>query len=148
MYLQRFTLTTHKKIDLIDITDTIAEAVTSSQVCSGICLVISLHTTAAIVVNENESGFVKDVCKTLPHLGCIEDSEHDKRHTVGNENAHAHLLAMLSGHDATIPIAEGKLVLGTWQRIFFLELDGPRPRDPDGNENYPVREYTISILSG
>lgn len=148
MFFRRVSLATTQKIELIDITDTVKETVTTANVSAGLCLVATLHTTASIVVNELEIGLLHDIQRMLGEFMCVADSEHDKKHTPENANAQAHILAMLLGHEALFPIQGNRLVLGTWQRILFLELDGPRPRDHDGFEDYPGREYTISIFSG
>lgn len=148
MVLARKKLATKYKTDLVNITSEVKQAVEESKVSSGICLISALHTTAAIVVNEPELGLHNDAKRLLSQFLCIPDSEHDKRHGKDNANAQAHLIAMLLGHESVIPVHDGKLVLGKWQQIFFLELDGPRPRDPDGEETYPEREYTIAILQG
>jgi len=116
---------TNLAVELIDITDNVIEEVNKSSIRSGICLISTPHTTTAIVINENEPGLLSDMFNLLNKLvppGAGYD--HDR---IDN-NADSHLRAMLLGSSETIPIVDGKLVLGTWQRIFFVELDGPRQR--------------------
>jgi secondary thiamine-phosphate synthase enzyme len=117
---------TEKPVQVIDITHQVNDAVKESGVEKGICLVYTLHTTTGIVINEAESGLVQDFLKRLSSLAPPGDGYlHDKI----DDNAHAHLQAVLLGSNQTIPIEEGCLVMGTWQRVLFLELDGPRRRN-------------------
>lgn len=116
-------LTTREQIELIDITHEVKEVVKGLD--SGICLVFTPHTTTGILINENESGLKSDILDLLNELVPIQKGyKHDK---IDN-NARAHLKALLIGTGATIPIEKGNPVLGTWQSIFFVELDGPRTR--------------------
>ena len=117
---------TEKPVQVIDITRQVNDAVKESGVEEGLCLVYTLHTTTGIVINEAESGLVQDLLRRMASLAPPGDGYlHDKI----DDNAHAHLQAALLGNSQTIPIEEGCLVMGTWQRILFLELDGPRRRN-------------------
>ncbi|HPJ30403.1 MAG TPA: secondary thiamine-phosphate synthase enzyme YjbQ [Methanothrix sp.] len=117
---------TEKPVQVIDITRQVSEAVAESGVVEGICLVYTLHTTTGIVINEAESGLVQDLIRRLSSLAPPGDGYlHDRI----DDNAHAHLQAVLLGNCQTIPIEEGCLVMGTWQRVLFIELDGPRRRN-------------------
>ncbi len=116
---------TDEPVQVIDITRQVNEAVGESGVAEGICLVYTLHTTTGIVINEAETGLVADLLRRLmslapPGAGYLHDRI--------DENAHAHLQAVLLGNSRTIPVEEGCLALGTWQRVLFVELDGPRRR--------------------
>ncbi|MDP2720643.1 MAG: secondary thiamine-phosphate synthase enzyme YjbQ [bacterium] len=115
---------TSKKKELINITNKVEEIVSSSKVERGICHVFAPHATAALLINEDEAGFKTDVEKLLDIWIPQGNWAHDR---VDN-NATAHLAAAMIGQDRTIPIQEGRLQLGTWQEIFFVELDGPRER--------------------
>ena len=91
----------------------------------GMCVVSTHHTTTAIIINENESGLRSDIADVLERLvPPLAGYQHDR---IDN-NADAHVKAILLGPSETIPIDRGRLVLGTWQRILFVELDGPRTR--------------------
>jgi secondary thiamine-phosphate synthase enzyme len=116
---------TRKRVEVVDITSPIEKFVENSGVKNGICLAYTLHTTTGIVINEAEPGLVQDMTKLMASLvpqgtGYL----HDKM----DSNAHAHLQAMLLGTSAVMPVDGGKLVLGTWQRVLFVDLDGPRRR--------------------
>lgn len=116
---------TEEPVQVIDITRQVNDAVRESSVAEGICLVYTLHTTTGIIINEAESGLVADLLRRLASLAPPRDGYlHDRI----DDNAHAHLQAVLLGNSRTIPVEEGCLALGTWQRVLFVELDGPRRR--------------------
>ena len=89
----------------------------------GIVSIFTKHSTSAIRVNENEKGLLNDFEKVLKDL--IREND-NYRHDVIDNNAASHIRAFLLGSSETIPISDGRLNLGTWQSIFFVELDGPR----------------------
>lgn len=119
---------TSKRIELVDITSEIQEEVRKSEIPEGICLISTRHTTAGIIVNENESGLKEDILNLLDKL---VPTSAGYRHDRIDNNADSHLRAVLLGASEALPILEGKLELGTWQRIFFAEMDGPRNRTID-----------------
>ena len=109
---------------LHDITHSVAEVVLESGVTAGSCLVYCPHTTAGITINENaDPDVVKDLLYGLRQA--YPESSH-YRHAEGNSSAH--LKASAIGSSVTIPIVDGRLLLGTWQAVFFCEFDGPRNR--------------------
>jgi secondary thiamine-phosphate synthase enzyme len=117
-------VSTTERIDIVDITTEVTEAV-PSDVSNGVCLVFVPHTTAGVILNENEHRLLADITRTIESLvPADEDYEHD---TVG-DNAVAHLQAMVLGESVTIPVDEGELDLGRWQSVLFVECDGPRTR--------------------
>jgi len=116
---------TTRRIELLDITDRVRAAVKESGIKEGICVVSTRHTTASIIVNENERGLKTDILDMLEEL--VPENKNYAHNSIDN-NADAHLRAVLLGMTETIPVEDGHLVLGTWQSIFFVELDGPRNR--------------------
>lgn len=116
---------TEEPVQVIDITRQVNDAVRESGVAEGICLVYILHTTTGIIINEVESGLVADL---LRRLASLAPPRNGYLHDRIDDNAHAHLQAVLLGNSRTIPFEEGCLALGTWQRVLFVELDGPRRR--------------------
>ena len=121
---QTFEVQTSAKTDLIDITPFVQEAVRKAKVAAGICIIFVPHTTAGITINENADPAVsRDIVmmlnKIVPNQGSYE-------HLEGNSPAH--IKASMIGFSQTVFVASGKLVLGTWQAIFFCEFDGPRSR--------------------
>lgn len=116
---------TSKSTEFIDITGEVERVVEKSGVDEGTANVFTRHTTSAIIINEDESGLLgdyKDLLDSLVPKG--RGYAHDRI----DDNAHAHLRSILLGPNKSIPISGGRLQLGTWQRIFFVELDGPRTR--------------------
>lgn len=113
-------INTNRNFEIIDITSKINELI---DVERGIISIFSRHSTSAIVVNENESGLLSDLEFTLNNL--ITDKftyQHDRI----DDNAKSHLKSFLLSSSECLPIKDGRLDLGTWQSVFFIELDGPR----------------------
>lgn len=120
-------LQTQAPIDLIDITDSVLEFVKNSDCQNGLLNLCSQHTTATVNVNESCEALKKDFLATLQKLIPAQAHyEHNKVAVDDRANAHSHLLNYFMNNTPTLPIVDGKLQLGTWQRIFFIELDGPR----------------------
>jgi len=117
-------VSTQNHYQLVDITSQVEEAVAKSKIKNGLCLVFVAHSTAAIVLTENESGLKNDWLKILKKLVEGEEFEHDRI----DDNADSHILSGLLGQGKVLPIEDGKIVRGTWQQIFLVELDGPRTR--------------------
>ena len=113
-------ISTNKSFEIIDITSKINELI---DVENGIISIFSRHSTTAVVVNENEQGLLNDLELTLDNL--ITD-KFSYNHDRIDDNARSHLKSFLLSSSETVPIKEGKLDLGTWQSVFFIELDGPR----------------------
>lgn len=118
------TLRSKDKTELIDITSRIEDMISSSRVISGTCDVFVLHTTAGVTVNEGADPAVKrDIANCLNHL---IPNAHYFTHAEGNSAAH--VKASLVGPSERLLVDRGKLLLGTWQAIYFCEFDGPRDR--------------------
>ncbi len=113
-------INTNKNFEIIDITSQINNLIDIEE---GIISIFSRHSTSAIVVNENESGLLKDLEFTLDNL--IQDKFSYQHDRIDN-NARSHLKSFLLSSGESMPIKNGKLDLGTWQSVFFIELDGPR----------------------
>jgi len=116
---------TTRSAEVIDITSRIAEALHEAKIFQGICLIHALHTTTGLIINEAEPGLMQDMLRALEK---IVPARAGYLHDRIDDNAHAHLQAMLLGNCVMVPIDDGRLVLGTWQRILLVELDGPRRR--------------------
>jgi secondary thiamine-phosphate synthase enzyme len=115
---------TNHRTELLDLTPRVQEVVKNSGVNEGLCHVFVPHTTAALTINENADPSVKaDILMVLNKV--ISDRE-PYRHQEGNSPAH--IKASLMGPNLTILVSQGRLILGTWQGIFFCEFDGPRSR--------------------
>ncbi|OGY25151.1 MAG: hypothetical protein A2Y57_04815 [Candidatus Woykebacteria bacterium RBG_13_40_7b] len=120
--IKKFDFSTNKKEEIVDITNEVEEVVESSDVKEGICLVLALHTTAAILIGEGEEGLEDDMIKHLDHLKASPPF----KHAHNPDHAPSHVLSSFLGQEKVVPIENGRLSLGTWQRILFFELDGPR----------------------
>ncbi len=129
-----FQLRTSRHDEMIDITREVASFVKENNIQNGIAIVSSLHTTAGITVNENADPDVKT--DFLRRLNEVYPWEHkEDLHMEGNTAAH--LKVSTVGHNQTIVITNGELLLGTWQGIYFCEFDGPR-----------YRKFHIKIIEG
>jgi secondary thiamine-phosphate synthase enzyme len=115
---------TGSKTEFVDLTARVQQVVADSGVAEGLCHVFVPHTTAGVTINENADPSVKaDILMVLNKL--ISDRE-PYRHLEGNSPAH--IKASLVGPQLTVLVSQGRLLLGTWQGIFFCEFDGPRHR--------------------
>ncbi|MBW2268033.1 MAG: YjbQ family protein [Deltaproteobacteria bacterium] len=123
---QSFSVETSAPKQSHDITELVREVVRAAGKTSGLCHVMVLHSTAAIVVNETDDPSIgTDIQKALDravpdHAGWLHDRIDD--------NAHSHIKAAILGPSESLPVRDGDLVLGTWQRIILMEFDGPRSR--------------------
>jgi secondary thiamine-phosphate synthase enzyme len=123
--MENLTVRTTGRVQVVDVTARVQEVVGSSGVPEGAVLVHSPHTTTAVVVNEAEGHLVADL---LDWAARMAPEGAGYRHDGTDGNAHAHLRAMMLGPSVTLPVTGGRLVLGTWQSVLFVELDGPRER--------------------
>ncbi len=118
---------------MIDITRKVQDIVKESGIENGICIVYIPHTTAAVTVNENaDPDVVKDFMMEINKLVPLSDGY---RHSEGNSAAH--IKASMIGFSETLIVENGRLVLGTWQGIYFMEFDGPR-----------IRKVYVKVLKG
>lgn len=124
--MNRFTIQTRQRSQMLDVTDRVRDIVVESGVMRGSAVVFVPHTTAGVTINENaDPDVVHDVLKQLDVMVPWEQPFY--RH--GEGNSAAHVKASFMGSSATILIEEGKLMLGTWQGVWFCEFDGPRIRE-------------------
>lgn len=131
-----FRVETTRAPEFIDVTEVVAEMLEDSGLDSGIAVVISQHTTASIKLNENEPELLRDMeaflCGIAPPDQYYRHNDFTIRTTNVEEdecpNAHSHCQHLLLNASESIPVANGRLLLGRWQRIFLVELDRPRPR--------------------
>ncbi len=118
---------TTKPIEIIDITSQVSALLLASGLDRGQVTVISRHTTAFININEKEERLLEDMETWLKRFVPKDGNYlHNISPIDGRHNAHSHLLGLFMNSSETIPFSEGKLLLGQWQSIFFVELDGPR----------------------
>ena len=125
IFKDKINLDTSKRIEILDISLEVQEIINESKLANGIVNIYSKHSTSAIVVNENESGLLTDYEKILSNL---VPENNNYNHDIIDNNADSHLRSLFLGVSETISFRENKLGLGTWQSIFFIELDGPRSK--------------------
>ena len=123
--MERFTVRTTEKTQIVDITRDVRDAVARIGLTEGICMAFVPHTTAGITINENADPSVKqDVRAELNKIVPFSDGY---VHVEGNSAAH--IKASMMGSSCLVAVRDGRLVLGTWQGIWFCEFDGPRTRE-------------------
>lgn len=123
--IQRFNIRTASRAEFIDITRQVQKIVAETGFKAGICQVYIPHTTAGVTINENaDPDVTTDIIATLDKLIPLRDGYH---HMEGNSAAH--IKGSLMGFSVNVPVSDGRLVLGTWQGIYFCEFDGPRSRN-------------------
>jgi secondary thiamine-phosphate synthase enzyme len=123
-YTKYLWFNTKKRKEIIHITNDVEQAVKESGIKEGFVLVSAMHITAGVIVNDNESGLHEDIFEWLEKLAPYGPPY--KHHMTGEDNGDAHLKSILVHHEVILPITEGKLDLGPWQRVFYLEFDGRR----------------------
>ncbi|HIE07850.1 MAG TPA: YjbQ family protein [Desulfarculaceae bacterium] len=117
-------IATRKRQEMINITNLVTADLEAENFKDGLCIVFVTHTTAALTINENADPDVpRDMLAKLTQLVPENDGYH---HLEGNSDAH--ILSTLIGCSLNIPVVNGKMILGIWQGLFFVELDGPRQR--------------------
>ena len=125
-YTEYLEIKTVEPYEMVHITDRVQAAVRNSGVDDGLCFVSPMHITAAIYVNDNEDGLIEDIGTWLEKLAPRWPGY--RHHQTGEDNADAHLKALLLHHETTLPVTAGRLDLGRWQRVFYAEFDGQRTK--------------------
>lgn len=123
--MERISIESTRKEEMIDVTAGVRERLNGAGLVSGLCMVFTPHTTAAVTINENADPDVRR--DMLLALRQAVPDDLDYRHF--EENSPAHLKSSLLGCSVTVPVEKGELVLGRWQGIYFCEFDGPRHRE-------------------
>ena len=123
VYQDEFNLSTSKRVQVIDITDKVNKIVGKRGLKNGICQVFVPHATAGIILEETESGLIRDIENKVEDMFPKGAGyEHDRI----DDNANSHLASGFIGQSRILPIKDGRIVRGTWQRPMLLEFDGPR----------------------
>ena len=119
-----FAVSTGSRMEFVDITGQVQKEVSNAGISEGVCYVYNPHTTAGLTINEGADPAVQD--DIIGVFKQVIPMNYPYRHMEGNSPAH--IMASLMGSSVTVFIENGRLVLGTWQKIFFCEFDGPRSR--------------------
>jgi secondary thiamine-phosphate synthase enzyme len=126
VHTEYLTMHTRSRRELVRLTDKVAAIVDRAGLQDGMALVSAMHITAAVFVNDDESGLHQDIWKWLEGLAPARpDYLH---HRTGEDNGDAHLKSLLVHHEVIVPITAGRLDLGPWQQIFYAEFDGKRDK--------------------
>ena len=114
------------RMDFVNITPEVEEAVRDSGVREGLCLVNAMHITASVFINDDERGLLSDYERWLEELAPHEPVSHYRHNETGEDNGDAHLKRQVMGREVVVAITDGKLHLGPWEHIFYYEFDGRR----------------------
>ncbi len=114
------------RLGFVNITGTVEELVRRSNVREGLCLVNAMHITAAVFINDNEAGLLKDYEVWLEKLAPHEPNSAYRHNRTGESNADAHLKRQIMGREVVVAITNGRLDFGPWEQIFYGEFDGRR----------------------
>jgi secondary thiamine-phosphate synthase enzyme len=125
-HTEYLTFNTRKHREYIHITPQVEKILHASGVTSGMVLVSAMHITAGVYVNDDERGLIQDIDKWLEQLAPFNEAY--LHHETGEDNGDSHLKALLIHHQVILPVKDGKLLLGTWQRVFYAEFDGQRSK--------------------
>lgn len=127
-FFEDIRLSSKSEFEMVDITDQVKDCVARSGITQGFAVIFSQHTTGSVRISEYENGLMSDLRdffdKTAPKAGAYV---HNRTNVDGRLNAHSHLQAMVLNSSEMVPIKDGALILGKWQNVFFVEVDGPRP---------------------
>jgi len=125
-HTEYLTFNTKKHRAYVHITPQVEKIVRDSGVRNGMALVSAMHITAGVYVNDNEDGLIEDIDQWLETLAPFRQDY--KHHQTGEDNGDSHLKSILVHHQVILPVTDGKLLLGTWQRVFYAEFDGQRSK--------------------
>jgi secondary thiamine-phosphate synthase enzyme len=125
-HTEYLTFNTRKHREYVHITPQVEKIVHASGVSNGMALVSAMHITAGVYVNDDERGLIQDIDRWLEQLAPFK--EEYLHHETGEDNGDSHLKALLVHHQVILPVTNGKLLLGTWQRVFYAEFDGQRSK--------------------
>ncbi len=126
-FRKELTFRTPTRRALLNITPQVASALAESGIREGLCLVNAMHITASVFINDDESGLHEDFEKWLEKLA-PEKPHSQYRHNGAEDNADAHLKRTLMGREVVVAVTGGRLDFGPWERIFYGEFDGKRPK--------------------
>jgi len=122
------TLNVPSRIGFVNITTEVEAALRESGIQEGLCLVNPMHITASVFVNDDEPGLHRDYERFFEELAPHEPVRRYRHNDTGEDNADAHIKRQLMGREAVVAVTKGKLDFGTWERIFYGEWDGRRPK--------------------
>lgn len=122
------TFNTRKRQEIIDITDEVEKCRAAAGIQEGFVLVSAMHISASVFVNDHESGLWEDILTWLEDRIAPWDPDQYRHNETGEDNAAAHLRSLTVGHEVIVPVTDGRLDFGPWQRVFYGEWDGQRAK--------------------
>lgn len=122
------TFNTKQRQEIIDITAEVEKCRAAAGIREGFVLVSAMHISASVFVNDRESGLWDDILDWLEERIAPWDPDRYRHNETGEDNAAAHLRSLTVGHEVIVPVTEGKLDFGPWQRVFYGEWDGQRAK--------------------
>ena len=122
------TFNTKRRQEIIDITDEVEQCRAAAGIADGFVLVSAMHISASVFVNDHAPGLWQDILDWLEQSIAPWDPKRYRHNETGEDNAAAHLRSLTIGHEVIVPVTGGRLDLGPWQRIFYGEWDGRRPK--------------------
>jgi len=125
-HTEYLTFHTKKHREYVHITPQVETAVKKSGISDGMVLVSAMHITAGVYVNDHEDGLIEDIDEWLETLAPFRQAY--QHHNTGEDNGDSHLKALLIHHQVIVPVTQGRLDLGRWQRVFYAEFDGQRDK--------------------
>jgi secondary thiamine-phosphate synthase enzyme len=127
-YREELTFNTRDRREYLDITDKVESALLKSGIREGLCLVSPMHITASVFINDAESGLIQDFDDFLEKLAPHEPVSHYRHNRTGEDNGDAHVKRQVMGRETVVAVTKGELDFGPWERIFYGEFDGRRPK--------------------
>jgi secondary thiamine-phosphate synthase enzyme len=121
------TFNVNARMDFVHITEKVQKIVTEAGIAEGLCLVNAMHITASVFINDNESGLHADYKEWLEKLAPHDPSRY-RHNRTGEDNGDAHHKRQIMGREVVVAVTDGRLDLGTWERIFYGEFDGRRSK--------------------
>jgi secondary thiamine-phosphate synthase enzyme len=131
IFRKELAISTHKRMEIQDITNIVTQVVEESRIVNGLVHLWVPHATAAIALNEHDTDLWDDILIVFERLAPMNGNyRHNAKYswTASEQNAHAHILNCLIKPSVTVPLENGKMQLGTWQSVLFIEMDGSRTR--------------------
>jgi secondary thiamine-phosphate synthase enzyme len=126
-YTRTLTMNVPRRMDFVNITGEVEDAVKESGVREGLCLVNAMHITASVFINDAESGLLSDYKRWLEQLAPHDPALYEHNRT-GEDNGDAHHKRQIMGREVVVAITRGKLDFGTWEQIYYGEFDGRRKK--------------------
>lgn len=128
-HTEYLTFTVPRRMDFVNITPQVQEAVAKSSIQEGLCLVNAMHITASVFINDDEPGLHEDYKRWLEKLAPFDPSPTAYRHNrTGEDNGDAHHKRQVMGREVVVAVTGGRLDFGPWEQIFYGEFDGKRPK--------------------